>query len=134
MSAAATTETIIAHIANDGPKSSTLVGQRLKFGALPIEDTELRLDKPASATIAPGEHDVKLIAPALVTKCGADRIRPNHDKVEALLDQQPVTLEIDIRESNDAPGQSWRRTATFPAAHLKPLVRKWVSSRDAPCR
>jgi hypothetical protein len=132
-SADAKAETIIAHIANNGPKNSTLIGQRLKFGALPIEDTELRLDKPASATIAPGEHDVKLIMLNLQTKCNADGFYPNKYKVEALLDQQPVTLEIDVRESDDAPGKSRRRFVTLPAARFKPLVRKWVSGRDARC-
>jgi hypothetical protein len=129
----ANAQEIIAHVVNGGPKSATLVGQRLKFGALPIEDKELRLDTSMSATVAPGERDVKLFALELVTKCDADGIRPNNDKVEALLDQQPVTLEIDIRESDDAPGQSRRRIVTLPAARLKPLVRRLVSGRDTPC-
>ena len=47
------------------------------FSALPIEDKELRLDKPESATIAPGERYVKLIARELLTECDADGIRPN---------------------------------------------------------
>jgi hypothetical protein len=127
-------QAITAHLVNSGPKSATVVGQRLLFGALPIEDKELRLDdKAASPTIAPGERDVKLIALELLTKCDADGIRPNSDKVEPLLDQQPVTLVIDIRESDDAPGHSTRRSMTFPAARLQPLVRKLVSGRDTPC-
>jgi len=129
----ANVQAIVAHVVNNGPKSATLVGQRLKFGALPIEDKELRLDNGVSATIAPGERDVKLIALELVTKCDADGIRPKKEKVEGLLDQQPVTLEIDIRESDDAPGQSRRQSVTIPAARLKPLVRKLVSGRDTPC-
>jgi hypothetical protein len=109
---------------NSGPKSSTLVGQRLKFGALPIEDTELRLDKSSSPTIAHGDHNVKLIAYEILPKCNADGIRPNKDKVVPLLvEQQSVTLEIDIRESDDAPGQSTRQSVTF--------VGMWVSDYDA---
>lgn len=126
-------QAITAHLVNSGPKSATLVGQRLVFGALPLEDKELRLDKSASATIAPGEVDVKLVALELLAKCDADGLRPNKEKVEPLLDRQPVTLLIDIRESDDAPGQSTRRSVTFPAARLKPLVRKLVSGRDTPC-
>lgn len=126
-------EDITAHVVNSGPKSATMVGQRLKFGALPIEDTELRLDKPASATIAPGEHDVKLIALALETKCDAEGIRPDKYEVEKLLDQQSVTLEIDIRESDDAPGQSTRQIVTFPAARLKPFVIKGVAGNANTC-
>ncbi|HXH37850.1 MAG TPA: toll/interleukin-1 receptor domain-containing protein [Thermoanaerobaculia bacterium] len=129
----ANVQAIIAHVANSGPKSATVVGQRLKFGALPIEDKELRLDRSESATIAPGERDVKLTALELLTKCDADGIRPNKDRIEALLDRQPVTLEIDIRESDDAPGQSRRQVVTFPAARLKPFVGRLVSGRDTPC-
>jgi hypothetical protein len=132
-SADANGEIIIAHVKNDGPKSATLVGQRLKFGTLPIQDTELRLAKSESATIAPGEHDVKLTTFELLTKCGPDEIMPGRGKVEPLLDQQPITLEIDIRESNDAPGQSRRRIAKFPAAHLKPTFVEGVSTYDTPC-
>ncbi|HEX2121738.1 MAG TPA: toll/interleukin-1 receptor domain-containing protein [Thermoanaerobaculia bacterium] len=129
----ASADAITAHLVNSGPKSATVVGQRLKFGALPIEDKELTLDKSASATLAPGARDVKLIALELLTKCDDEGIRPNKDKIEPLLDRQPVTLEIDIRESDDAPGRSTRRSVTFPAARLKPLVRKRVSGRDTPC-
>lgn len=124
-------EAITAHIVNSGPKSATIVGQRLMFGALPIEDKELRLD--ASATIAPGEHDVKLTALELLTKCDADGIRPNKNKVEPLLDQQPVRLVIEIQESDDAPDQSTPRIVPIPASLLKPLVLKLVSGRDTPC-
>jgi len=130
-SADANVQAIVAHVVNSGPKSSTLVGERLKFGALPIEDKELRLE--TSPTIAPGERDVKLIALELVTKCGNDGIRPNKHKIEPLLGPQPITLEIDIRESDDAPGKSRRQFVTFPAAQLKPLVGRLVSGRDTPC-
>ena len=126
-------QAITAHLVNSGPKSATIVGQRLKFGALPIEDKALRVDRSVSATIAPGERDVKLLALELLTKCDADGIRPNKEKIEALLDQQPVTLEIDIRESDDAPGQSTPWIIPIPAARLKPLVRKLVSGYDTPC-
>lgn len=129
----ASANTITAHLVNSGPKSATVVGQRLLFGALPIEDKELRLDKSASATIAPGEGDVKLVALELLTRCDADGVRPSKDRIEPLLDQQPVTLVIDVRESDDAPGHSTRQTFQFPAARLKPLVRKLVSGRDTPC-
>jgi hypothetical protein len=132
-SADASAQAIIAHVANDGPKSSTLVGQRLKFGALPIEDKDLGLGKSESATIAPGERDVKLTTLELVTKCGADGIRPNKHTIDPLLNQQDVTLQIDIRESDDAPGHFRKQTKTFPAAHLKPLVERLVSGRDTPC-
>jgi len=130
---ATVTEVITAHVVNSGPKSSTIVGQRLKFGALPIEDKELQLDKPASATIAPGDHSVTLIARGLETKCDDEGIRPNNDQVGKLLGPQPVTLEIDIRESDDAPGQSRRQSVTFPAAQLKQLVDKGVAGDANPC-
>jgi hypothetical protein len=129
-SADANADAIVAHVVNVSPKSSTLVGQRLKFGSLPIEDIDLRLDSP---TIFPGEHDIKLITFELLTRCGADGFRPNKHKVDLLLGQQPVTLEIDIRESDDAPGKWRRRSVTFPAAHLKPLVGRLVEGRDALC-
>lgn len=132
-SVGANAQAITAHLVNSGPKSATVLGQRLKFGALPIEDAELRLDKSASATIAPGARDVKLIALELLTKCDADGIRPNNDKVEPLLDQQPVTLEIDIRESDDPPGHTTRRIATIPAARLKPFVRRLVGNNVPDC-
>lgn len=130
-----TEEAIIAHLANSGPmtKTATIVGQRLRFGDLPIEDKELRLGEPGSATIGRGEHDVELIALELLTECGPDEIRPNKHRVLPLLDQKQVTLEIDIRESDDAPDQSRRRSLTFPAANLTPFVRKLVSGRDTPC-
>lgn len=126
-------QAIVAHLENSGPKSATVVGQRLKFGALPIEDAELRLAKSESATIAPGERDMKLIALELLTKCNADGIRPNNDMVEPLLDRQSVTLEVDVRESDDAPGHATRRIATIPAARLKPFVRKWVGNNVPDC-
>lgn len=119
---------ITAHLVNSGPKSATVVGQRLKFGALPIKDAELSLDKPESATIAPGARDLTLKAQTLETKCGPDGTRPNNTMVEALLDQQPVILEVDIRESDDAPGHTRRRIATIPAARLKPFVGKKVAN------
>jgi hypothetical protein len=128
-----TGQAITAHLANHGPKSATIVGQRLKFGALPIDDVELRLDKSQSATIAPGERDVKLIAFSLEPKCGADGYYPNNVMIEALLGQHNVTLEVDVRESDDAPGHTTRRIATIPAAKLKPFVGKWVSDRVTPC-
>jgi hypothetical protein len=132
-SADANVDGIIAHVVNDGPKSATIVGKRLKFGSLPIEDSELRLDKSESPTIAHGERDVKLITMALATKCGADGFLVNKRKVEPLLGQQPITLEIDIRESDDTPGKSRRRIVTFPAARLKPLVRRLVLGYETLC-
>ena len=132
-SADANADAIIAHVVNLGPKTCTLVGQRLKFGSLPIEDVELRLDKSESPTIFPGEHDVTLHTFELLTKCGADGIRPSEQKVDPLLGNQPVTLEIDIRESDDAPGKWRQKSSTFPAAHLKLLVRKLVEADDAYC-
>jgi rhodanese-related sulfurtransferase len=133
-SADANGQAIVAHVVNSGPKGSTVVGRRLQFGTLPIEDKELLpFDKSESATIAPGEHDLKLTTLELLTKCNADGIRPNKSEVEPLLDQQPVTVVIDIRESDDAPGHSTPQRVTFPASHLKPLVRKLVSGRDTPC-
>lgn len=130
LSADANAQAITAHVANIGPKSATVVGQRLKFGALPIEDKELSLD---NTRIAPGVHDVTLIALELVPKCDADGFYTNKNKIEGLLNQPPVTLEIDVRESNDAPGRWRRRIVTFPAARLKPLVERLVSGRDTPC-
>jgi hypothetical protein len=118
-------QTITAHVENSGPKSATVVGQRLKFGALPIEDAELNLD-PASATIAPGQHDVKLSVLTLESKCNAAGHRLNNTEIEELLDQQLVTLILDIRESDDAPGRSTPRIRTLPAALLKPFVIKGV--------
>jgi hypothetical protein len=132
-SADANVDGIIAHVVNDGPKSATIVGKRLKFGSLPIEDSDLRLDKSESPTIASGERDVKLITMALATKCGADGFLMNKRQVEPLLGQQPITLEIDIRESDDTPGKSRRRIVTFPAARLKPLVRRLVSGYETLC-
>jgi hypothetical protein len=129
----ASAQAITAHLVNSGPKSATVVGQRLKFGALPIEDKELSLDKPESATIAPGARDVKLIARTLQTKCGPDGIRPNNDAVAAILDQQPVILEIDIRESDDAPGQTTRRFTKIRAARLKPFVERLVENNVSYC-
>ncbi len=123
-SVSANAQEITARLVNSGPKSSTVVGQRLKFGALPIEDAVLHLDKKASATIAPGGHDLKLKALTLLTKCDANGILPNNDMVAALLGQQPVTLEVDVRESDDPPGQTTRRIATIPAARLEPFVRR----------
>jgi hypothetical protein len=132
MSVNATEQVITATVKNSGPKSATIVGQRLRFGALPIEDAELRLDKSAAA-IAPGDHALTLTVLTLETKCDAEGIRPNKYKVEPLLDRQFVTLEIDIRESDDAPGKSRRQIVTIPAARLKPLVRKWVQGYDSDC-
>jgi hypothetical protein len=132
-SAEVTAQGVTAHLVNSGPKSATLVGQRLQFGALPLEEKELRLDKSSSATIAPGEADVKLVALELLTKCSDDGLRPSKAKVEPLLGQQPVTLVIDVRESDDAPGHSTRQSIQFPAARLVPLVRKVVSGRDSSC-
>jgi hypothetical protein len=130
----ASAQGITAHLMNRGPKNATLVGQRLLFGALPLEDKELRLEKSERATIEPGgPREVKLVALELLPKCNADGIRPDKYKVEALLDRQPVTLVIDVRESDDAPGRVSRRTLTFPASRLKPLVRKLVSGRETPC-
>ena len=69
----------------------------------------------------------------ILTKCNDAGIRPNRHKVEGLFDQQLVTLEVDIRESGDAPGRSTRQKVTFPAARLKPLVERLVSGRDTQC-
>lgn len=127
-------QAIIAHVVNKGPKSATLVGQRLKFGTLPIKDAELRLDKPAQATIAPGEErDVSLTVFGLVPKCGADGRRPNKFEIEPLLGQQLITLEVDVQESDDAPGRPSRRVAAIPAARLKSFVGKKVPGRVTPC-
>jgi hypothetical protein len=131
-SADANGEGIVAHVVDISPKSSTIVGQRLKFGSLPIEDVELRLDS-GSPTIFPGEHDITLKMSELLTRCGADGFRPKKQNVEPLLAMQPVTLEIDVRESDDAPGKWRRKSATFPAAHFKLLVGRLVEARDAAC-
>jgi hypothetical protein len=125
-------EGVTAHLVNSGPKSATLVGQRLKFGKLPIEDTKLGLDK-SSATIAPGQRDVKLTALTLDTKCGDDGRLLNKDQIEEILDRQLVTLVIDIRESDDAPGHSTPRSVTFLATRLKPLVEKLVPGNGGSC-
>lgn len=133
VSVGANAQAITVHMANRGPKSATIVGQRLKFGALPIEDAELRLDRSQSATIAPGERDVKMTALTLTPECDPDGNRPNNAEIEPLLVQHTVTLEVDVRESDDAPGQTTRRIAPIPAARLKPFVRKWVPTRVPPC-
>lgn len=123
--AAANERAITAHVSNKGPKSSKLVGYRLKFGALPIEDAELRLVKPAAATIPPrSEVNVELTVGELLTKCGSDGLTLNRNEIEALLGQQNITLEVRVAESDDAPGRPSRRLTTFPATRLKPFVRK----------
>jgi hypothetical protein len=131
--AAADAQGITMHVTNSGPKSSTLVGYRLKFGAIPITDADLRLKTPASATIAPGEHDVQLMVRELLPKCSADGSRLNNREIEPLLGQQNVTFEIDVQESDDTPGHPTTRTATMAAARLQPFVRKWVPGRVPPC-
>lgn len=128
-SVGASKEGIIAHVVNVAPKSSTLVGQRLKFGSLPLQDVDLRVDSP---TIFPGEHDIKLTVLELLTKCNADGYYLTKDEVEPLLGKQPVTLEIDIQESDDAPGKSRKKSVTFPAANLKPIVER-VSNHATLC-
>jgi hypothetical protein len=133
-SAHANEDGITAHLVNIRTKSATVVGQRLKFGALPIEDVELRLAKGESATIAPGVRDLKLKAAEIITKCNsAEGLLWDKKQIEALLDQQPVTLEIDIRESDDAPKKSRRQNVTFPAARIKSFVIEGVSGDAATC-
>lgn len=124
---------ITVHIANNGPKSSTLVSQRLKFGALPIKDTELRRDKSKSPTIAPGERDIKLTVLTLEPKCEADGSRLNNAEIVPLLGTQPIMLEADFQESNDAPGHPTTRAVSIPAARLHEFIGKWVPSRVPPC-
>ncbi len=123
-------QTITAHLVKSGPftKSAAIVGQRLQFGALPIEDAELRLDKPAVTLRNQKAH---LTVLTLDPKC-IDGHRPNNEEIEPLLASQPVTLVLDIRESDDAPGRSTPRTMTLPAARLKPFVRKWVAGNENP--
>lgn len=130
LSADANEQAITARVANIGPWSSTIVGQRLTFGTLPIEDTELRI---GNRRIAPGVHDMTLTTMEILTRCNDAGIRPNYHQVEGLLGQQSATLEIDIQESNDARGRWTRRKVTFPAAHLKTLVERLVSGRDTQC-
>lgn len=132
---AATEQEITVHLENRGPKNATLVGQRLKFGALPIHDEELHLAKSESATLEPGGRDVKMTAEHIEPKCRDGR-RLNRAEVESLFDRHTITLEVDVRESDDAPGQKTLRTTTVPAARLKPFVRKWVPAnvpRFPPC-
>jgi hypothetical protein len=133
-SVTANAQAITVHLKNRGPKSATIVGQRLKFGALPIEDAELRLDKSESATIRPDEERaVKLTALTLLPKCGADGNRPNNEEIEPLLVQHTVTLEVDVQESNNAPGHPTRRIAAISAVRLQPFVRKKVPANVPSC-
>jgi len=88
---------------------------------------------PESTRIWPGEHSVTLTLTAIVPKCGADDHRLNNDAVAALLDRHDVTLEIDVRESDDAPGRLRTRKETIPAASLEPFIRKWVPHSVPPC-
>ena len=126
----ASTEAITAHLKNAGPKSATITGQRLTFGALPIENAELSLDTSESATIAPGERDVKLTVKMLDTKCDTAHYRPNNDRIVALLGDRKVTRVVDVQESNGAIGHP---SATIPATRLTPFIRKWVPSHVPPC-
>ncbi len=127
---------IIAHVINSGPRSATLVGQRLQFGALPIKHAELRLENPAAGTIAPGEHDVRLIAQdrELLPECDADGNRPGNHEIVPLLSTHEVKLEVNVQESDDAPGHSSKQAKPIPAAGLKLFVGKWVPSRVPPCK
>ncbi len=118
-------QAITVHVANTGPKSATIVGQRLKFGTLPIKDADLRIEK-ASATIAQGERDVELTVLTLEPKCDASGYRLNSAEIVPLLGTQKVTLEVDVQESDDAPGHPTRKPATIPAARLNSFVGKWV--------
>jgi len=129
----ANADAIIVHLRNDGPKSATIAGQRLKFGILPIEDAPLRLDAPASATVLPGESDVKMTVTTLEPKCGSDGNRPNNDAIAQRLGRQIVTLEVDVQESNGAPGHPIPKRTPITAADLKPFIGKWVPSRVPPC-
>jgi|SRR5690349_4183548 len=132
--ARANEQAITARIVNTGPKSSTLVGQRLKFGKLPVEDAALWLDNGMSATIKPFEgRDVRMTAFGLMPKCGADGRYLSKFEIEPLLGPQIITLEVDVRESDDAPGRPSRRVVAIPAARLKPFVGKKVPSRVRPC-
>ena len=96
----------------------------------PLRNVSVKVEPPMPVTYT---RDVKLIALALETKCDAEGIRPDKYEVEKLLDKQSVTLEIDIRESDDAPDQSTRQSVTFPAARLKPFVERWVSGNANTC-
>ena len=126
-------DVITAQIANSGPKNSTLVGQRLKFGTLPIKDAELRLESAASATIPPAGAPVRLKVLTLEPECGDDGQRLNNRELEALLPKHTVTLEVNVQESDDAPGHPSIRTETIAGERLNLFVRKWVPGRVPPC-
>lgn len=127
----ATEQAITVHVANTGPNNATIVGQRLKFGGLPIEDSELRIDK-SSATIAPGGRDVRLTVLTLQPRCTAGGHRLDSAEIVPLLDTQNVILEVNVQESDDAPGHPSIRPATIPGARLKPFVGKWVPGNVDP--
>ena len=141
----ASDDTIFVNVSNTGGKPSTLLEYRLNFGTLPVENRTLRpVDEDRSkAVIPPGATvPIRLTVLGLRTRVRSDTEPERFTKAEIdqLMNGQEVTLEIDIRESNDPrPGHLWNlikprkiHTAvdTFAVERIHEFVIYWLPDHD----
>lgn len=130
---------------NTGQKPSVLIGCRLNFGKLPIEDVALLLaDEKAAKAKSLIQHGDPVLVRATVEelnlrKRGRRENYTREDIVRLLADNpdEPLTLNLDVEESNDS-ADSWQfvllgrdvhtRKDTFPV-HTASQFILWRMSR-----
>ena len=141
--ATANDDNIVINVSNTGGKPSTLLDYRLDFGELPIETRTLRpLDSDQPMVVIPGHKNVIMRLTALGLRARLrDDGRPGRfskEEIDERINGQNVTLEINVRESNDPrsahfwnlikPRISHKAVDSFPAERIRDFILHWLPS------
>jgi len=137
--------TILVTVSNTGGKPSKLLAYRLNFGTLPVENSTLRLiDEDRSKNVIPPRSQVPIRLTVLglraQVRSEGESERLSKTEIDQILKDQEVTLEIDVRESDDAqPSHFWNRRTPrkfhttadqFPAERIREFVLYWLPEHD----
>jgi hypothetical protein len=138
-------ENLFVKVSNAGGKPSTLLDYRLNFGELPIETRTLHpVDSDQLMAVIPAHKDVimRLTASGLRTRIRnvGQPGRYSKDEIDKVINEQEVTLEIDVRESNDPrsahlwnlikPRKSHKAVDSFKATSIRDFILHWLPSHD----
>jgi len=117
---------VALQLQNRGGRASTIMGgYRLEFEGLPIVDKSLDLVEAPPDELS--GHSTKTIL--LKTRSGfepkklPDGSYRNDEQIERLLPGHDVILEVDVRESGDAPGKPHTRSTRLPATRIGKFIK-----------
>lgn len=122
----ANSDVIFVTVWNTGQRPSAILGGRLNFGDIPIDDVELELpeiDTSEAKNVIPKEADRVMVALTIPPFQGLRNHGSSYTKesIQQLLNRQRVTLYLNVEESD---GDAASPHGTFTVDRIKTFIIK----------